>query len=297
MRDPIGVLNIDKPRGLTSHDVVARIRKIAGLQRVGHAGTLDPLARGVLVVCLGKATRLIEYLVDTRKSYVATVEFGIVTDTWDAEGEIIERRKVEPLSPQRIEEALDRFRGTIEQVPPMYSALKHDGQPLYRLARKGIEVQREARSVEIHRLEVREWSPPNLVIDIECSKGTYIRSLAHDLGETVGVGAYLSDLTRTAVGPFCLERAVSLEQLAADGGAPWQDYMLPIYEAFAHIPSVTVDTETKKRIGYGQQVSLPLAPKAEIIFAYDSDRHIVAVLESDAHGGSLWRPRKVLNTN
>lgn len=297
MSDLIGVLNIDKPKGLTSHDVVARVRKVADLRRVGHAGTLDPLARGVLVVCLGKATRLIEYLMDTHKSYVATVEFGTITATWDAEGEVIERQSVENLSLSRIEETLKLFRGPIEQVPPMYSALKHEGEPLYRLARKGIEVEREARSVEIRRLEVREWNPPHLVIEVECSKGTYIRSLAYDLGRTVGPGAYLSDLTRTAVGPFCLEQAVPLEQLVAgEGERSWRDYLLSVYEAFEHMPGFIVDQQTKERIGYGQPVTLPSAPEEGIVFAYDSARRIVAVLESDADD-PLWRPRKVLKTN
>ncbi len=296
MTNPIGVLNIDKPKGLTSHDVVARVRKVADLRRVGHAGTLDPLARGVLVVCLGKATRLIEYLMDTHKSYVATVEFGTVTDTWDAEGEVMERRGVEGLSLSRIEEALKLFRGRIEQTPPMYSALKHKGEPLYRLARKGIKVDREARSVEIRRLEVREWNPPHLVIEVECSKGTYIRSLAHDLGRAVGTGAYLSDLTRIAVGPFFLEQAVSLCELTKKGQKGWQDHLLSVYEAFEHMPSVIVDKETKKRIGYGQAVTLSSAPEERIVFAYDSRRRIVAVLESDADD-PLWRPRKVLKAN
>ncbi len=292
MNDPIGVLNIDKPKGLTSHDVVARVRKAAEIRRVGHAGTLDPLARGVLVVCLGKATRLIEYLMNTHKSYVATVEFGIVTNTWDAEGEVTERWDKD-LSLSHIEEVLGCFRGPIEQVPPMYSAIKHKGEPLYRLARKGIEVEREARSVEIHRLEIREWRPPDLVIEVECSKGTYIRSLAHDLGRAVGSGAYLADLTRTAVGPFCLEQAIPLCEITQEG---WQDHLLSVYKAFEHIPSVIVDRETKKHIGYGQAVRLSSVPEAGIIFAYDDQRRIVAVLTSDADD-AMWRPCKVLKTN
>lgn len=293
MNDPIGVLNIDKPKGLTSHDAVAHVRKAAGIRRVGHAGTLDPLARGVLVVCLGKATRLIEYLMDTHKSYVATVEFGIVTNTWDAEGEVIEKRDTKDLSLSRIEEALGRFRGLIEQIPPMYSAIKHKGEPLYRLARKGIEVEREARSVKIHRLEIRAWRPPNLVIEVECSKGTYIRSLAHDLGRAVGSGAYLADLTRTAVGPFCLQRAIPLCEITQEG---WKDHLLSVYKAFEHIPSVIVDRETKKRIGYGQAVRLSSAPEKGIVFAYDDKRRILAVLRSDADD-AMWRPCKVLKTN
>ncbi|MFP3896792.1 MAG: tRNA pseudouridine(55) synthase TruB [Anaerolineales bacterium] len=293
MSDLIGVLNIDKPKGLTSHDAVDRIRKVAGLQRVGHAGTLDPLARGVLVICLGKATRLIEYLMDTHKSYVATVEFGTVTDTWDAEGEVIERQGTEDLSLVRIEEALEHFCGPMEQIPPMYSAIKRKGEPLYRLARKGIEVEREARSVEIHRLEIREWDPPDLVIEVACSKGTYIRSLAYDLGRAVGPGAYLADLVRTAVGPFCLERAIPLHRLTEKG---WRDHLLPVYEAFEHMPHITVDQETEKRIGYGQAVALPSAPKEGTIFAYNEKGRIVAVLTSEVDD-PFWKPRKVLKTN
>ncbi|MCD6519847.1 MAG: tRNA pseudouridine(55) synthase TruB, partial [Anaerolineae bacterium] len=178
-----GILNIDKPKGLTSHDVVDRVRRLAKQRRVGHAGTLDPLATGVLILCLGGATRIVEYLSESPKAYRATIRFGLVTDTWDLEGKVIEEREWQGLSLAEIQQVLSQFQGTIEQVPPMYSALKHQGKPLYKLARQGITVARKPRRVEIYRLSILDWRPPELVLEVECSKGTYIRSLAYELGQ------------------------------------------------------------------------------------------------------------------
>ena len=208
-----GILNIDKPQGLTSHDVVARTRRLADQRRIGHAGTLDPMATGVLVVCLGRATRIVEYVTAGLKAYRARVRFGETTDTWDADGEVVKREVVGDLTLAAIEGALPQFRGRIEQVPPMYSALKHEGVPLYRLAREGVTIARKPRAVEVYDLEVREWQRPILELDVRCSKGTYVRALAHDLGQALGVGAHLSGLIRTAVGPFRLCDAVELDTL------------------------------------------------------------------------------------
>ncbi len=209
-----GFLNIDKPAGMTSHDVVAHIRRAARQKRVGHSGTLDPAATGVLVVALGNATRLIEYVQDaTSKRYLATVQLGATTTTDDAEGELLATAAVPPLDRAAIEQALEPLRGEIMQVPPMYSALHHQGRRLHELARDGIVVERAARPVTIERLELIEWSTPLLTLDIMCSKGTYIRSLARDLGESLGCGAHLQALRRTAVGTFLIEDALPLDQL------------------------------------------------------------------------------------
>jgi len=295
----VGILNIDKPKGPTSHDVVARIRRLSGQRRVGHAGTLDPMATGVLVVCLGKATRLVEYITDSSKSYLATIHFGVTTDTWDVEGEIVQNRDCSSLSLKVVERALARFRGTIEQVPPMYSALKHDGQPLYRLAWQGMTVERKPRQVEISRAQIMDWRPPELVLEIDCSKGTYIRSLAHDLGQAVGSGAHLSDLRRLAVGHFRLEHAVSLTSLLEEDAGDWcKRHLLPMGAAVKHMPSVTVDMDTARRISYGQGVPLTVPEGVQVCCAYmvqavGEGRELLAVLRRDQEAG-LWRPQKVL---
>jgi tRNA pseudouridine55 synthase len=303
-REPVaGVLNIHKAGGWTSHDVVARLRRITGTRRIGHAGTLDPMATGVLVVCVGKATRVVEYLADGDKEYRATLRFGMVTDTWDAEGQVVDERDASGLTRGAVEDALAAFRGEIRQVPPMYSALKRDGQPLYRLARQGISVEREAREVTIHRLEMVGWradaavGAPEAVLQVRCTKGTYIRSLAHDLGEALGVGAHLSGLVRTAVGAFALDEAVSLETLAEAEGA-WMRYLVPLRRALAGMPGVVLDADTAQRVIYGQAVDLadldaPVRVDAGSgeICAYDDAGQLVAILRRD---DDLWRPHKVL---
>jgi len=295
----VGILNIDKPRGLTSHDVVDRVRGLCRQRRVGHAGTLDPLATGVLVVCLGRAARLTEYIVHGTKSYRATIRFGIVTDTWDAEGQVVETRDCGGLSLPAIESALAGFEGTIEQVPPMYSALKRDGQPLYHLARQGITVARKPRLVEIRSLRTVSWACPQLILEIECSRGTYIRSLAHDLGQALGVGAHLSGLTRLAVGVFRLEDAVSLRALLDEGSNDrWTRHLLPMASAVGHLPGVNVDLATAERICHGRGVQLSAPEDAQVCCAYagwaaSGERHLLAVLRRDREAG-LWRPRKVL---
>jgi len=290
----IGMLNINKPSGLTSHDVIARVRRLTGQRRVGHAGTLDPMATGVLLVCLGKATRIIEYLTDTNKAYVAQIHLGIVTDTWDAEGQVISERDTSTLSLQAIERALPHFTGHITQTPPMYSAIKHQGRPLYALARKGITIAREPREIEIMRLEIVDWRPPVVTLQVECSKGTYIRSLAYDLGELLGTGGYLSGLTRLAVGRFLLKDAVDLETLMEQGqDGSWRQHLLPLHLALEHMPGVTVDQDAVKRLCFGQEIELASPPDASLCCAYDAQHHLVAILKPTASDG-LWRPHKVL---
>ena len=290
-----GILNLNKPAGPTSHDVVARVRRLAQQRQVGHAGTLDPMATGVLVICLGKATRLIEYLADGRKTYLATVRFGLVTDTWDAEGQVIERHECGELPLGAIEPALAAFRGMIEQVPPMYSALKHDGQPLYRLARQGLTVEREPRRVEIYDLRIMAWQYPDLTLQLECSKGTYVRALAYDLGRAVGAGAHLAALVRLAVGRFPLSEAASLETLeAGEVAGSWKRYLRPLQAALGDMPCAIVDEETARRISFGQQVALDLPEDAELGCAYTDDQRLLAILRRSPRSG-LWQPDKVLS--
>ncbi|MFH1086229.1 MAG: tRNA pseudouridine(55) synthase TruB [Chloroflexota bacterium] len=289
-----GVLNVNKPGGWTSHDVVAKLRRIVGQRRMGHAGTLDPLATGVLLVCLGRATRVTDYLADAAKTYEATLRLGLSTDTWDADGEIVAEWPVPAFGLDELEAALAPFRGPIAQVPPIYSALKRDGQPLYRLARKGIEVNLAPRPVEIYRLQVVAWQSPDLTLAICCSKGTYVRSLANDLGAALGTGAHVAALSRTAVGPFTLADAASLAALI-DPAAPqaWQRHLLPLERALAHLPRVEVDAEAAQRLRVGAAVPLDLPPDPAPRWAYDDSGRLIAIVQPSAAPG-LWRPVKVL---
>ena len=288
-----GVLNIDKPPGWTSHDVVARVRRIANQRRVGHAGTLDPMATGVLVVCLGKATRITEYLVLGHKRYRATIRFGLSTDTWDIEGQTTEERPIDGLSQTALIALLPTLTGVIAQTPPMYSAIKVNGQPLHRLARKGITVERQPRRVDIYVLEPLSWEPPDLTLDVECSKGTYIRSLAHDLGQMAGTGATLAALRRSAVGPFAIKEATPLDQLWAEreDGA-WRERLTPLYQALADWPRVIVAEDVISDLRHGRTVALPLAERPEIVAAFDSDRQLAAILQP-LPDSELWQPTKV----
>ena len=216
-----GIVVIDKPNGITSHDVVDRIRKKFSMKRVGHAGTLDPLATGVLVLLLGKATKLFEKFVAFDKAYRATMILGTKTVSADTQGEVIEKKDWEYITKEKIEEVFEKFRGDIEQLPPMVSAVKVGGKKLYELARKGIKVERQPRSVRIDKLEIEEIDFPNVKFYMECSKGTYVRQLADDIGDVLGCGACISQIQRTKVGPFNIEEAVTIEDLNEDNIRDW----------------------------------------------------------------------------
>lgn len=288
-----GFLNIHKPAGLTSHDVVARVRRLVGRGvKVGHAGTLDPAATGVLPVALGRATRLIEYLADARKGYRALVLLGVTTTTDDAAGEVLEQRPVPPLDVATLEAALEPFRGAIMQVPPMYSALHHEGQRLYDLARAGKTVERAPRPVTIDRLEITtlrlDAEPPEIGIEIACSKGTYIRALARDLGAALGCGAHLAALERTFVGSFTLEQATPLVVLEANPALLTQ-VLLPSETAVADWPQVTLDEREHQRVRNGLPLTLTGVP-GDQARAHAADGVLVALLR---RVGAEWRPDKV----
>lgn len=208
-----GILNIDKPQGLTSRQVVDRVRKIFGMPKAGHAGTLDPDATGVLLICLGKATKLFESLQAGEKEYEGTLTLGVTTDTLDASGKVIQTTDVSSVTEEQIIAAFKQFEGEIEQIPPMFSAIKHKGKPLYKLARRGINIERPPRIITIHHLEVLEIHKPDVTFRVSCSKGTYIRVLASDIGASIGCGAHLSSLTRTRSGIFTLSNAISLDEI------------------------------------------------------------------------------------
>jgi tRNA pseudouridine55 synthase len=285
-----GVLVIDKPGGraslLTSHDVVQRVRWLSGTRKVGHAGTLDPLASGVLVLCLGRATRLVEYLVGQPKVYQATIRLGQSTDTYDAQGEIVRERPYATAA-ATLEEALPQFRGSIRQQPPMYSAIKREGQPLYKLARQGIEVERPWREVTITSLILLRVDLPFIEIEVRCSSGTYIRSLAHDLGEVLGCGGHITGLRRTAVGELDLETAVPLDDLSADNISA---YLQPPQVAVRHLPALAVRAEEAQQLRFGQPIlRRPSDPMAELVYAVDAGQ-FVGMLR---HQSGEWWPHKI----
>ncbi len=214
-RDVNGILLLDKPSGITSNDALQQVKRLYFAKKAGHTGSLDPLASGVLPICMGEATKVSAFLLDADKRYQVRCQLGVRTATADAEGEVLETRPVGNYSEQQLEAVLDGFRGSIEQVPPMYSALKHEGQRLYKLARQGVEVEREARTVEIYQLTLTGRGPDWIDIAVHCSKGTYVRTLAEDIGDRLGCGAHVSALRRTAVGPYSETGLVTLEQLRA----------------------------------------------------------------------------------
>ena len=291
----VGILNVNKPLGITSHDVVDRVRKASGIRRVGHAGTLDPAASGVLIVCLGQATRVSKYLMESRKRYDAQIRLGISTDSGDTEGKTIYQAAEVKVTREQFEQALSLFLGRIEQIPPMHSALKHEGTALYKLARRGIEVKRTPRPVEIHNLELTVWTPPLLRLTVECSKGTYIRALARDLGEKLGSGAHLQSLVRLASGPFTLDKAVSLsavEESFAKGY--WPQILHPLDEALLHYEAAIVDQETEKKIRQGQPVKGLEPLNTPLCRVYSSSGRFIALLRYDQKR-KVWQPRKVFN--
>ena len=247
-----GFLVIDKPRGLTSHDVVQRVRRIAKQRRVGHLGTLDPLATGVLPIALGEATKLSQLLTHGAKSYRGRLLLGVETTTYDREGEVVATREGPWPDRAVVEKALSAFEGEIEQVPPPYSAVKQAGQAAYRRARRGEEVRLEPRRVSISRVELVAFEPPFLSIEVDCSAGTYLRSMAHDLGAAMGTGAHLYELVRTRSGPFTLEQAVSLEALEQLGPAA-EERVIPMLAATG-LPTFEVDARVARRMRHGVQL-------------------------------------------
>lgn len=247
-----GIVNVFKVPGYTSHDVVARIRRIYGNKKVGHAGTLDPEATGVLPVFIGAATRLLEYAVDGRKCYRAEALLGVTTDTGDDSGKILTSKEVKKLNADDIEKVLERFRGPIMQVPPMYSALKVKGKKLYEYARKGIEVERKARPIEIYKLELVDINLPYLTLEIECSKGTYIRTLLEDIGKELECGACMNFLLRRRVASFTEDKAFFLEEIADNR----DDCIFPVADAVAHLPELTVNPLQAYRITNGVKTTI-----------------------------------------
>jgi tRNA pseudouridine55 synthase len=292
-----GIINVNKPEGKTSFNVVARLRRLTSEKHVGHAGTLDPIATGVLPVCFGQATRIVQFLADSPKTYQAQIELGITTDTFDRQGKIVERSDPGHITKIQVDEALEAFRGVISQVPPAFSALKQEGRRYYELARAGIPVVPKPRRVEITKLEIVHYQLPIVDIKVVCSKGTYIRSLANDIGRHLGCGAYLKNLVRLQCGPFYIEDALSIDELQDRfQNNTWHTVLLPVDSPLWSWKAMIVDSQKEIDIRNGRP--LPVSETAQIsgeyCRAYDLNGNFLAILRF-IPGKQLWHPEKVFS--
>ena len=292
-----GILILDKPAGVSSNGALQKVRWLLNSDKGGHTGSLDPLATGVLPLCFGEATKFSRYLLDADKAYEAEVRLGQTTNTGDAEGEVLETRPVN-ISLEQAEAVLPQFRGDIMQVPPMYSALKQDGQPLYKLARAGEVVERKARSIHIAALELLSLEGDLLRLRVSCSKGTYIRTLAEDIGRELGCGAHVAGLRRIAAGPFDLSRSVTLDELIAlhdeQGSEALDRYLLPCDAGLLDWPQVTLTEHTTYYWQNGQPVRAPGAPVSGMVRVYSHQQEFIGVAEIDEDG--LVAPRRLIRS-
>ncbi len=299
-RPTSGILNIDKPYGITSMEVVRRVKRALGVRKgVGHGGTLDPIATGVIPVCIGQSTRVMEYLLDSSKEYTCRIHMGVSTDTYDAMGEITAERDASEVTRERIESALLEFRGQIEQVPPAYSALKRQGRRLYDLAREGVKVELEPRVVLVHETRLLEWEPPSATVNIVCGKGFYVRSLAHDLGNELGCGGHMTSLVRRRTGPFGLDDAISLDdavQIVESGRMA--DLLIGPDSALESMPAMVLGQRHLDPTLHGRPLPAGVGPVTdsdeERIRAYSTDGTFVAIMRFDA-ALQQWRPDKVFS--
>lgn len=292
-----GVLVVDKPVGMTSHDVVQAIRNGTGIRRAGHTGTLDPRASGVLVILIGPAVRLSEYVSASDKRYQAIVRLGGATDTFDAEGRFTRSDQPVNVTEEQFEQTLKQFEGEITQTPPPYSAVKVQGRKAYEMARQGEEVELEPRKIQVYHLEVLEWAPPEVVIDVHCSSGTYVRSLANDMGAALGCGAYLVGLRRTKSGRFSLRDAVPLRKLQESFHAGnWYQYLIPAAEALADWPSVELDPDEVEEVRHGHRVKADEGEQPKMVRGVSTQGELVALMElmpSEDGACMEWQPKKV----
>ncbi|MBI3431810.1 MAG: tRNA pseudouridine(55) synthase TruB [Hydrogenophilales bacterium] len=291
-RQPIdGVLLLNKPVGITSNAALQKAKWLLNAKKAGHTGTLDPFADGLLPLCFGEATKFSAYLLDADKRYRAVLQLGVTTTTGDPEGEVLDTREV-AASCADIAAVLPRFMGEIEQIPPMHSALKHQGRPLYEYARAGIEIERPARKVTIRDLACIECEPPRLVLDVQCSAGTYIRTLAQDIGAALGCGAHLTALTRTAAGGFLLEQAHTLAELETLGASQRQNLLLPADCLVAHLPAIQLDATDAEALRQGRSVAHPAAHPG-LTRVYTASHSFIGLADIDA--GKLI-PRRLIAT-
>jgi len=296
MRNPLprrrvdGILLFHKPAGVTSNAALQQVKRLFSAERAGHTGTLDPMASGLLPICFGEATKFAAELLDSDKRYLARVRLGERTDTGDAEGTVIERREVR-VSRAQITEALARFRGDIEQIPPMYSAIKHQGRPLYEYARKGKEIERKPRQVRVRAIQLCEFEAGEALVTLTCSKGTYVRVLAEDLGEALGCGAHLSGLVRMGVGPLCLEQAHTLDDLAESGEGARCAWLLPVDSLLLDHPAIRLPDPLALRFLHGQVIQYGTG-RAGKVRVYGPGEVFLGVATLEAPG--TVRPRRLL---
>jgi len=293
-----GVLIVDKPSGPTSFDVVKRVRAFGSGRKAGHTGTLDPMATGVLPICLGSATRIASFITEGDKVYEGVVRLGVETDTYDATGQVVARAPIDRVRPADVERELEAMRGPWWQTPPMYSAVKVGGRRLYELARRGEEVERPPRKVVLHEVRLLRWDAAagEATIHVHCSKGTYVRTIAHELGRALGVGGHLAALRRLRSGPFTIEKAVPLEALldlaASDGRAAIARFLVPAREALAELPEVVVDAERARKVAHGMNLGgrdlaacgLARQPPGTRIRVTGADGRLLAVAEQGPAG-------------
>lgn len=252
------VVNLNKEEGITSQEAVRRVKKIFRVKKAGHAGTLDPIASGVLLVCLNEATKITPFLSDLDKEYIVKMKLGEKTDTYDSEGKIIQVRDIRGINLKDIDAVINRFIGEIDQIPPMFSAIKHGGEPLYKQARKGITIEREPRKVFIKSIDLLEYESPYLTLKVSCSKGTYIRSLCNDMGESLGVGAHMVGLIRTRIGNFSLESAARLDEIFEK-----RNCLYSIDEALKFLPEIILQADQIKRVIHGNPIEIPESIRLE----------------------------------
>lgn len=291
-----GIILLDKATGLSSNAALQQVKRLFNARKAGHTGSLDPLANGLLPICLGEATKVSAFLLDADKRYRVTCRLGVRTTTGDAEGQIVEELPIDGIDAARVAAVLTRFTGPIEQIPPMYSALKHQGQRLYQLARQGIEVERPARAVTIHALQLLELNGADCTLDVHCSKGTYVRTLAEDIGAALGCGAHVSYLRRTGVGPYDEAQMRTLDELAAlntQGAAVLDGALLPIETALLHWPEVSLSTDAAFYLGQGQAVLVPHAPTHGWVRLYGAGRNFLGMGEIQDDGRVA--PRRLMN--
>jgi tRNA pseudouridine55 synthase len=290
-----GILNINKPPARTSQDIVSFVKHLSKQRRVGHAGTLDPIATGVLPICLGQATRMSSFIMESHKTYVAEITLGISTNTYDREGTVVQSKDPSQVTKEQIDRLFPSLTGKIMQKPPAFSALKRNGKRLYELARLGIDVETKAREVTVYRIELLEWTSPCLTIEVECGKGTYIRSIAHDIGESLDCGAHISELTRTKYGPFDIKDSVSLPQLEnAFNNECWRELLYPMDISIGDWLAVIVDQEQECDILNGRNIPYSVDHVETRCRAYSSSGRFLAILRY-LPDKAVWQPEKVFH--
>lgn len=290
-----GIFLLDKPIGISSNSALQKVKRIFRAKKAGHTGSLDPLATGMLPICFGEATKFSQYLLDADKTYLVTAELGIQTATGDAEGEVLQKRDSAAVTKEKLLAVLPQFRGEIMQVPSMYSALKHQGKPLYEFARQGISIDRPARPIHIYSLELLDFAHPYFAIKVHCSKGTYIRTLVEDMGEALGCGAYVKTLRRLQVSNFVEEQMLTLEKLAITPPAELQQFILPLEVTLNHFQNITIPEAATFFLLRGQPVQVPHAPVSGWVKLTSSSGAFLGVGEIIADGKIA--PRRLIQTN